>query len=216
MQNDALPMESTPLPAFKNDVVANGVSLTVPVAVKLSELDESTFEVLGISSRMEVPGGVIEISDLTASGDNGKLHIGADVLISTGFFNRIDTKIYLTGTPVFDEEKNTIRVNDLQYDLHTENTLARVSGFLLKPLVLSEFGKRIEFSLFDDEAEFLADASSELQKLTEALPEGIHTQLSVESGEISDLQIDDGWLIALVKADGVASLEVRDLTLFQK
>ena len=91
-----------------------------------------------------------------------------------------------------------------------------MADFLLKPVVLSELGKRIEFSFFDDEAEFLAETNSELQKLTSALPEGIRTQISVERGKISDLRIDDRWLIALVKAEGIASLEVRNLSLFTK
>jgi len=213
LQSEPVSVTLSPLPDHINNLPDDVMSLSVPVAIKLSELGSIASADLGLP-HIDVPGGTAEIGALSLSGDNGQLYLRMDVIIRNSLLSKSAATIYLLGEPLIDQQKQEIRFDSLEYDLKTKDVLTNVASFLLKPLALEELRKRAVFRLSDTHRDLVSLANSELSSLISTLPEGLNVSAEIADSNISELVVDDGWIVAIVEARGRASIEINDLGSF--
>ena len=79
----------------------------------------------------------VTVTDIKVFGKNDKMVIG------TTLKGSINGTIYLTGIPVFDQETQTVKIKDIDYDIETKNKLLKTADWLMH----GTFVKMIEPSL---------------------------------------------------------------------
>ncbi|MFL5811543.1 MAG: DUF4403 family protein [Flavisolibacter sp.] len=99
-----------------------------------------------VKKRFDVSEGLfkkhIVIENTTVSGDaNGNL------LISLDFSGSFDGTVHFIGKPVYNAEKKTIEVQDLDYDLKTKNLLLKTAKWLFNKRIITELKKYTSFDL---------------------------------------------------------------------
>src|SRR5690606_3330151 len=120
-------------------------SLAVPVALELNSFHAVPPGDLKLPDTFETPAGRVHVRRLFLLGDAGTLYVGAEVTARTGLLERVSGTVYLAGQPVLDEDGNTLRIENLRYDVRTSNELVRTANVLLHPAVLAELRKRAVF-----------------------------------------------------------------------
>ncbi|MGN6401396.1 MAG: DUF4403 family protein [Flavisolibacter sp.] len=101
-----------------------------------------------VNKRFDLSEGLfkkhIVIENTMVSGnENGDMQIRLDF---TGSFNGT---VFFTGKPVYNAEKKTIEVQDLDYDLETKNLLLKTAKWLFNNRIISELKKYTSFELTD-------------------------------------------------------------------
>jgi hypothetical protein len=70
-----------------------------------------------------------------------------NLVIKLDFSGSYDGTVYFTGKPVYNAEKKTIEVQDLDYDLKTKNLLLKTAKWLFKGRITTELKKYTSFDL---------------------------------------------------------------------
>src|SRR4029079_2111491 len=99
-----------------------------------------------VNKRFDVAEGIFKkhiiIQHTAVSGDeNGNMNISVDF---TGSF---DGTAYFVSKPVYNPEKKTIEVQDLDYDLKTKNLLLKTAKWLFNKRIISELKSYTSFDL---------------------------------------------------------------------
>lgn len=198
------------LPAMKPTQSRTGAfSIAIPIALSLDTFHNVSPKELGIPDTIEIPQGKIEIKKLFLTGEAGQLYVGADVVADLGWFKRNTATLYMTGTPRLDKEKNLLLVENLNYDVRTSNVLLASANFFLQPAVLNAMRRYAIFDLGKTKREILGRTDAEVSKLTASLPSGIELDFKVIDVGLSELVVDKGWLVAVLHAEGPATVRVQ-------
>ena len=86
----------------------------------------------------------ITVDSIEVYGQTTELIIGLEV---SGFING---KIYLTGTPYFDQEMSSIRIKDVDYRITTKNILATIVNLVYKKGLKRKIEENMVFSLKEE------------------------------------------------------------------
>jgi hypothetical protein len=133
-----------------------------------------------VNKRFDISEGLfskhIIIREATVSGkENG------DLLIKVDFNGSFDGTVFFTGKPVYNAEKKTIEVQELDYDLKTKSLLLKTAKWLFNKRIISELKKYTSFEL----SSYYDTASSTLNAwLNKEWTKGIKG-----SGSVNDLKL---------------------------
>ncbi len=73
---------------------------------------------------------------------------GNEKLIFKVHFSGSDNGVlYLTGKPVFDKEKNQLKIKDIDYDIKTRDMLVKTAKWLFNRRIINELNKYCTFNL---------------------------------------------------------------------
>lgn len=72
---------------------------------------------------------------------------GSNIVINTVLSGTYNGSIYLIGKPVYNPNKNTIDIEDLEYSLDTKNFLFRSAGWLMKSTIKNKIAENVNFLL---------------------------------------------------------------------
>lgn len=86
----------------------------------------------------------IKVDSIEVYGQNSELIIGLQV---SGFING---KIYLTGTPFFNQETSSIQITNVDYRITTKNVLAKIVNLFYKKGLKKKLEENLIFSLEDE------------------------------------------------------------------
>jgi hypothetical protein len=99
-----------------------------------------------VNKRFDVAEGIfkkhIVIEQTAVSGDDA-----GNLVIKIDFSGSFDGTAYFTGKPVYNPEKKSIEVQDLDYDLKTNNLLLKTAKWLFNKKILTELEKYTSFDL---------------------------------------------------------------------
>lgn len=140
-QDEAAP----PLPNLTTANKPGGFNVFLEAALQYDSLSQVMNGYL-VNKRFDVNEGLFKkhiiIRNTAVSGDdNGDLRIRLDF---TGSF---DGTVFFTGKPVYNAEKKTIEVQQLDYDLKTRNLLLKTAKWLFNKRIVSEMQKYASFDL---------------------------------------------------------------------
>src|SRR5690606_19762867 len=186
-------------------------SLAVPVALELNSFHAVPPGNLKLPDTFETPAGRVHVRRLFLLGDAGTLYVGAEVTARTGLLERVSGTVYLAGQPVLDEDGNTLRIENLRYDVRTSNELVRTANVLLHPAVLAELRKRAVFNMEPPSGNLRALANAGIARWDARLPPGIELEVNVREVRVADIIVDKGWLVAVTTAVGPARVRISAL-----
>jgi len=99
-----------------------------------------------VNKRFEVTEGIFKkhiiIQNTAVSGDEQ-----GNMVISVDFSGSFDGTAVFIGKPVYNAEKKSIEVQDLDYDLKTKNVLLKTAKWLFNKRIITELKKYTSFDL---------------------------------------------------------------------
>lgn len=153
----------------------------------------------------EIKGQKVVIKDNEVIFDQVKVH-GANknqLNIEVTFSGKKKGVLYLTGTPVFDAEKQIISFPDLQFDIKTKSALLKSAKWLFSDKITEMMRTSSTFDLKPQ----LADMKNMLEEeLNTDIAEGVKLKASVQSLKLSGIYPASDKLILRVSSKGILKL----------
>mgnify|MGYP000261644711 CR=1 FL=1 len=209
--SEKVAVATTPLPTLQNVSNAQGFSVSLPIAVSLSDFHGIRPAGLGVSDTIETSLGKVRVLKVYLVSDNERLYVGADLVADLGWMKKTEATVYLAGRPIFDPNANQLRVEGLAYDLSTKNALVGAADVALEPTVLGYLQSLAVFDASKAREDALAQADKELSKLLSSLPKGIDADLRLTDARVGGVRVAPGWLYLLLEASGRSGLKVYSL-----
>ena len=175
-------------------------SIDVPVTIEFSSIKA---QVMKEFSSISYSGIDVKILDVSVVGlDNSRIYIGVNVdakLKKTPF--KVKGWIYLIGEPVLDVETQTLTIGHLKLDADTQQAVANIAGWLLKPIVVYE-SKNFKLDI----KSIVESKKSLLSGYTMEGYGAVH--FTINNLTLNDLVITPTQLIARIKCDGTIDANV--------
>jgi hypothetical protein len=196
------------VPNLTNGNNAGGFNIYLEAALQYDSLSNVLNGYL-VNKTFDVGEGIFKkhviIQHTTVSGDeNGKLNIQVD------FSGSFDGTAYFIGKPVYDVEKKTIEVHNLDFDLKTKSILLKTAKWLFNQKIVNELKSYTSFDL----SQYYDTASKTLNDwLNREWTKGIRG-----SGGVTDLKLTAVYALPqhlLIRSNCVGKLNVvvSELTL---
>ena len=191
----------TIVPVLTNANHPGGFNIYLEAALQYDSLS-SVLNGYLVNKRFDVTEGIIKkhiiIQHTDVTGDeNGNMNIKVDF---TGSF---DGTVYFVGKPVYNAEKKTIEVKDLDYDLKTKNLLLKTAKWLFNKKIINELKSYTSFDL----SQYYDTASKTMNDwLNREWTKGIKG-----SGSITDLKLTSLYALPqhlLIRSNCVGKLNV--------
>jgi len=192
---------SSTLPNLTNTNNAGGFNVYLEAALQYDSLSTVLNSYL-VNKRFDVTEGIFKrhiiIEHTTVTGDeNGNLKIRVDF---TGSF---DGAADFIGKPVYNADKKTIEVQNLDYDLKTKNLFLKTAKWLFNKKIISEMKRYTSFDL----SQYYDTASKSLNNwMNREWTKGIKG-----SGSITDLKLTSVYALPqhlLIRSNCVGKLNV--------
>jgi hypothetical protein len=154
-------IQSKPLPRLQaNDNKENMLDIMIPLAISYDKLDEYLNESLSGQRFRTDKNTVLEVSNLSSQSFGDRILLKMDFLAIRRNRRQIDGEMYLVGKPKFDPETEAIRFEEIEFDIHTKNLLARSATWMKQGQVLNQIKKMAYYPI----REYLDAARFELQR----------------------------------------------------
>lgn len=138
-------MAITPVPNLSTANNPGGFNVYLEAALQYDSLSNVLNGYL-VNKRFDVAEGIFKkhiiIEHTTVSGDDA-----GNLVIKLDFSGSFDGTAYFTGKPIYNPEKKTIEVQELDYDLKTKNLLLKTAKWLFNKKILTELKKYTSFDL---------------------------------------------------------------------
>ena len=191
----------TPIPDLSTANNPGGFNIYLEAALQYDSLSKVMNGYLA-NKRFEVTEGLFKkhiiIQNTAVSGDT----LG-NMLIRLDFSGSFDGTVYFTGKPVYNMEKKSIEVQDLDYDLKTKNLLLKTAKWLFNKRIVSELKKYTSFDL----SQYYDTASKTMNEwLNREWTKGIKGE-----GTVSDLKLTSVYALPqhlLIRSNCAGKLSV--------
>ena len=147
----------------------------------------------------------ITIDDIKLFGQNEKLIV--DALVS-GSYNG---HIYMTGKPVFNETKNLIEIEDLDYELKTKNFLVSSFGWIVKKGLRKTMQEKMKFPLEDNLDKVKVTIQEQLNE--RELANGIRAKGVLDDFKVTKTMMTPNSIAASVSLKGRLNIILDELNL---
>ena len=172
---------ATPLPSFKYSTASqDDFTLTVRTDVPYKEAERLAKAQLKGQTFTEGKRAV-KIEDIELYGQGNQL------IVNTKLSGSYNGSVYLTGKPIYNPNKNTIDIKDLNFTLETRNFLYKSAAWLLKGSLRNQIEKNMDFLLDYNLKELKNQLQTQLQdyKITNSI---------FLTGQLNELTIQDAFL----------------------
>jgi hypothetical protein len=183
-----------------NDFIVN---LTTDISFKEAEALAKNF----VKGQKFNPGGKeIEVTDIQLFGQNDK------IVVNTTFKGSYSGSLYLVGRPVFNAMKNTIELEDLDYDLQSKSFLLKSAKWLFDKKILSKMKEACIFPLDDNVKFFKTMMNDQLQNYK--FNNNVTLKGAVEDIKVDKIALVEGNIKIFVSSKGKLTLDVDGLDNF--
>ena len=166
-------------------------------------------EVIGKTYSFENGKYQLQIDDIELSGNDSKLMIRLDIQgkVRKGARKKIKGRVYLQGTPYYDDVTQAIRIKDFDYDVSTRNVLAKSAAWVAKVGFSSKIKEYLNFPVKDkiEDAKKMVQAS--LNNNTR-LMNNVYMKGNLTSLKPGNIYITPTSLKAVVNAEGSVSISI--------
>ena len=198
--------ENTVLPPFKlgnHQADDFQVNLSTDIAIKEAEKMAKAF---AIGMVFQPAGKRIEVRDIQLFGQNDK------IIVNTSFTGSYTGSLYLIGRPAFDPVKNTIYLEDLDYDLQTKDFLLKSGKWLFDKTILNKMKQACVFPL-DDNVKFFKDMmNSQLKEYK--FSNNVSLKGAVDDIKVNDIKVLKDKIKIYVSSKGRMNVDVQGLDKF--
>ena len=185
-----------------------GFSVYLEAALQYDSLSQVMNGFL-VNKRFDLTDGLfkkhIVIQKTTVSGDES-----GNLLIALDFTGSFDGTANFAGRPVYNTDKKTIEVQNLDYDLKTKNLLLKTAKWLFNKRIISELNKYASFDL----TQYYSTASTTLQSwLNREWTKGIRGTGSVRDLKLTQVHALPQHLLIRSHCEGNLSIQVSEISL---
>lgn len=172
-------MANTALPPFKMVETPSGNDFTVNLStdIPFSEAERMAKN-FAVGQTFEPSGKKITITNLQLFGQQDKM------IVNTTFTGSYNGSLYLIGKPVFNPQKNTIELQDVDFELNTKNFLLKSAAWLFDKTIIRKIKESAVFALTDH----LNGTKKSLNDLLRHY--ALNNNVYIE-GQIDDLQVQN-------------------------
>ena len=197
---------NTTLPQFKmgyNDTDDFGVNLTTDISFVEAEQIAKNLVVGQVFN----PGGkTIRVDNLQLFAQNDKM------VVNTKFTGDYTGSLYLIGTPKFDAQKNTIYLDNVDYDFQTKNFLLKSANWLFDKTILRKMKEACVFPLDANVQAFKTMMNDQLKNYR--MNANVSIKGAVEDLKVTDIQLQKDKIKIWVTSKGKLNLDVEGLDKF--
>lgn len=194
-----VPQTSVPDLSAANN--AGGFNIFLEAALQYDSLSNVLDSFL-VGKRFDVTEGLFKkhiiVRNTTVSGDEK-----GNMLIKLDFTGSFDGTVNFTGKPVYNPEKKTLEVQDLDYDLTTKSLLLKTAKWLFNKRIINELKKYTSFEL----SQYYDTASKTMNTwLNREWTKGIRG-----TGSVTDLKLTSVYALPqhlLIRSNCVGKLSV--------
>lgn len=199
------PLKALPPFAYRylGDDNKEGFQIYVEATMDYHEAESLTKQSL-LGERFEYGKRYVQIEDIELYGQGNKLVI--DLKMSGTYTG----SIYLTGQPKYNERKNRIEIDDLQYTLDTKNFLFKSAAWIAKSTIKKKLQENMDYFLDYN----LRDAKQQMQETLAGyeITEGISLK-----GNLDDIKLYNAYLTAdgfkvAVALNGDVKIDIEKLS----
>ncbi|MCH7407982.1 DUF4403 family protein [Belliella sp. DSM 111904] len=171
-----------PLPNLQpNENKENKIDIMVPLAISYDELDQYLIENFEGQRFRTDKNTVLEVSNISSQSYGDRILLHMDFIAVRRNRKEINGEMYLVGKPTFDSETESIRFDEIAFDIQTKNILARSATWMKQGQVLNQIKKMASYPIGD----YLNEARRELRLQSQLRTEFadfslINPQLDVE------------------------------------
>ena len=180
-----------------------GVNLTTDISFKEAEAMAKTY-VKG--QKFNMGGKEIEVTDVQLFGQNDK------IVVNTSFKGSYSGSLYLIGRPIFNAQKNTIEMEDLDYDLQTKSFMIRSAAWLFDKKILTKMKQACVFPLDENVKFFKTMMNDQLQNYK--FNNNVTLKGSVDDIKVDKISVLEGNIKIFVSSTGKLTLDVEGLDNF--
>jgi len=194
------------------------LSDSLPEFISPSRLDSSfvinLYSEISYESASELIQGFLRGRNFSSSGrevivqDVNIYGIQGYAVVSLDLTGSYKGKIYAIGHIKYDEATSTVSIEDLEYDLTTNNTLQRTAGWLLHGVILSKVQPYLRFPLHEK----LLEAQLMVQKMLahREISKNVFISGTIDSLAIGGVTLTDHAIRAVLLARGAMSISIQD------
>lgn len=196
----------TYLPPFKIGYGANNdfaVNLSTDIPIKEAEALAKSY---AVGQVFQPAGKRIEVRDIQLFGQNDK------IVVNTSFSGSYTGSLYLVGRPVFDPIKNTIYLEDLDYDLQTKDFLINSAKWLFDKTILKKMKEACVFPLDENVKFFKEMMNSQIQNYK--FNNNVSLKGFVNDIKVTDIKILRDKIKIYVSSTGNLNVDVEGLDKF--
>ena len=197
---------NTSLPPFKlgsaavNDFAAN---LTTDISMKEAESMAKSY----VLNQKFYPGGKeIIVRDIQLFGQDDK------IVINVSFAGSYTGSLYLIGRPIFNPQKNTIEMEDLDYDLQSKDFMIRSAKWLFDKTILKKIKEACVFPLDENVNYFKTTMNDMLREYK--FTNNVILRGAISNINVQRIHIQKGNIRIYVSSNGTLNLDVNGLDSF--
>jgi hypothetical protein len=136
-------------------------------------------------------------------------HKGSKMVIALEVLGSVNGVLYLSGLPIYDDEKKEIYFEELEYVLDTKNKLMRTASWLAQGVILNKIKQNCRYSIQSDLNEGRQTMMSFLNNYS-PLP-GIFVNGKMEELKFKKIQLTNNSIIALIAVNGEVNISIDGL-----
>jgi Domain of unknown function (DUF4403) len=197
---------NTTLPQFKvgyNESDSFAVNLTTDIS--FAEAEQLAKNI--VVGQVFNPGGkTIKVDNLQLFAQNDKM------VINTKFTGDYNGSLYLIGTPKYDAKKNTIYLDNVDYDLQTKDFLLRSASWLFDKTIVKKMKESCVFPLDENVLAFKGMMNDMLKDYR--MNPNVSIKGAVENIQVTDIQLLQDKIKIWVTSKGKLNLDVEGLDKF--
>ena len=179
------------------------VNLTTDISFKEAETMAKNFA----KGQKFYPGGKeIEVKDIQLFGQNDK------IVVNTKFSGSYSGSLYLIGRPVFNPQKNTIEMEDLDYDIQSKSFMIRSASWLFDRTILKKMKEACVFPLDENVKFFKTMMNDQLRNYK--FNNNVTMNGSVQDIKVDKIEVLQGNIKIYVSSKGQLTMDVNGLDTF--
>jgi Domain of unknown function (DUF4403) len=197
---------NTQLPMFKVGAAQSDdfqVNLSTDIALKEAE---TLAKSVAVGTVLNPGGKKIQITDIQLFGQVDK------VIINTVFSGDYKGSLYLVGRPVLDVATNSIKLEDVDYDLNTKNFLLKGATWLFDKKILTQIKSACVFPLDDNLKGFQQMMNDQIREYK--VNNNVAIKGYVEQIKVDDIRVLKDKFKIYVSSKGKLNVDVSGLDKF--
>jgi len=145
----------------------------------------------------------VTVKDLELYGQGNKIVVNMQL---TGDY---DGNIYMIGTPFYNQKKNQLEIDDLDYELSSKNFMQKSMGWLFKKNIEKKIEAALRFPL-DENLETIKKTLDE-SLAHYPITSGIILKGNLEDLELGETYVSESFIHVVISSGGQLNLELKDL-----
>ena len=182
--------------------------LAVPINVKLKDM-KPQYPNGSSAFNFDSDYGSVKVSKVTLGSSGENLVIRAAIVADPKGLNRnVAANIMVFGKPELSTDKGQVSLKNLRYSVKTKDALLKMSNKLAGPWLLKELQKKAVFQFAKDKQEVLGKANQQLETALSALPQGVTSDIKIDTLDTERVIVSNGWMILVAEASGPLNVDV--------